>query len=201
MIDVVKEPHTSIFSGPTGCGKTERVLHLLENEYRQHFENIIILCSSLRWNKTYLERSWIWKEDFIFCIEPGDNLSNLISGLSSRFAGETSLFIIDDMISSDLLDKRRSSLIELACSGRHKKHSMWILTQSYCAIPTTVRRQTKQLFIWYPKARHDMRFIHEENEVLTDAELTSAKNTLKNSKHACLFLKIEHPRAWSIIND
>ena len=59
-------PHTSIFSGPTSCGKTQRALDLLENEYKNHYENIVILCSTLRENKTYLERPWIWEEPFVW---------------------------------------------------------------------------------------------------------------------------------------
>ena len=38
----VQEPHTSMFSGPTNSGKTKKVLNLIEQEYRDHFENIII---------------------------------------------------------------------------------------------------------------------------------------------------------------
>ena len=52
--------------GPTSCGKTQRVLDLIEEAYRHHFDNIIILCPTLRWNKTYLDRAWIWKDDYVF---------------------------------------------------------------------------------------------------------------------------------------
>ena len=82
MLDVVKISHTAIFTGPTGCGKTQRVLDLIQKEYRGHFENIVILCSTLRWNKTYLERPWIWKDSFVFCIEPKDKLFEWIEKLS-----------------------------------------------------------------------------------------------------------------------
>ena len=47
MPSYVKSAHTAIFSGPTGCGKTKRVLDLIEHEYRHHFENIVILCPTL----------------------------------------------------------------------------------------------------------------------------------------------------------
>jgi len=48
----VKDPHTAIFSGPTSCGKTRRMLDLIEQEYKRHFDNIVILYPTLRWNKT-----------------------------------------------------------------------------------------------------------------------------------------------------
>jgi len=71
----VQELHTAIFSGPTGCGKTQRMLDLIEQECKGHFENIIILCPTLRWNKTYLDRPWIWSDDYVFLVVPNGNLS------------------------------------------------------------------------------------------------------------------------------
>ena len=53
MINVVKKPCTAIFTGPTGCGKTKLMLDLLENEHKHNYENIVILCPTLRWNETY----------------------------------------------------------------------------------------------------------------------------------------------------
>ena len=33
MAGYIKEPHTAIFIGQTGCGKTHLVLELIENQY------------------------------------------------------------------------------------------------------------------------------------------------------------------------
>ena len=38
MIGYIKEPHTSIFIGQTGCGKTHLVLELIEKEHSKHFD-------------------------------------------------------------------------------------------------------------------------------------------------------------------
>ena len=38
-----KEPHTTIFTGPMGCGKTHLVLDLIEKEYKKHFDYIMII--------------------------------------------------------------------------------------------------------------------------------------------------------------
>ena len=97
------------------------------------------------------------------------------------------LFIIDDIIANESLDKRRQPLLELSISGRHRGHYLWLLTQSYSAIPKNLRRQAKAIFVWYPKERGDLKMIHDENDVLTDDELVVARNFLKKSKHACLY--------------
>ena len=96
------------------------------------------------------------------------------------------LFIIDDIIANESLDKRRQFLLELAILRRHRSHYLWLLIQSYTAIPKNLRRQAKVIFVWYPKERGDLKMIRDENDVLTDDELVVAKNFIKNSKHACL---------------
>lgn len=106
-MNYVKEPLTAIFSGPTSCGETQKVLVLIEREYKDHFENIAILCPTLQWNKTYLERSWVWKDDNVFCIEPKVNLFELVKKISKLFSGEETLFIVDDMIADETLDMKR----------------------------------------------------------------------------------------------
>ena len=53
MTDYIKEPHATVFIGPTSCGKSHLVLDLIEKEYNKHFEYIIIICPTLPWNKTY----------------------------------------------------------------------------------------------------------------------------------------------------
>jgi len=193
----VKDPHTAIFSGPTSCGKTQRVLDLIETEYRHHFDNIVILCSTIRWNSTYLERDWIWKDDYVFCIEPKDKLCDWIERLSEIFSGEETLFIVDDMIADETLDKRRTALLNLAISGRHRKHSLWLITQSYTTIPKNLRRQKKQLFLWYPSERPDLKLADEEINVIDQLEVV--KDQLKRGKHTCLYVRLEHPRSFQVL--
>ena len=89
------------------------------------------------------------------------------------------VLIINDIIANESLDKRRQPLLELSISGRHRGHYLWLLTQSYSAIPKNLRRQAKAIFVWYPKERGDLKMIHDENDVLTDGELAIARNFLK----------------------
>ena len=50
---VIKEPHMSLFVAPTGVGKTHLALDLLEKEYFNHFDFIIITCPTSTDNVTY----------------------------------------------------------------------------------------------------------------------------------------------------
>ena len=151
----MKEPHTALFVAPTGVGKTHLALSLLETEYRNHFDFIVIICPTLRHSYTYKSRSWVWNDpDVLYLyipIEPGNNLYYLIEKISNLLTGDKTLFLIDDIIANETLDKRRQPLLGLAISGRHMGHSLWLLTQSYTAVPNNIRRQAKMLYIWYPK--------------------------------------------------
>ena len=179
MIDYIKEPHTSIFIGQTGCGKTHLVLELIEKEYNKHFDYIVIICPTLlEINKTYHAKEWIKNDDKVWLVDPKDNLYQWIKKLSELLRFLDELFIMNDIIANKSLDKRRQLLLELSISGRHRRHYLWLLTQSYTAIPKNLRRQVKAIFVWYPKERADLKMIHDENYVLTDDELVVVRGIL-----------------------
>ena len=122
----------------------------------------------------------------------------LIEKISNLLAGSTTLFLIDDIIADETLDKPRQPLLELAISGRHSGQSLWLLTQSYTAVPNNIRRQAKMLYVWYPKNRTDLNTIHEESDVIGPEELARVKAELKRGKHTCLVMRMEHLRAYKI---
>ena len=69
----MKELHTALFVAPTGVGKTHLALNLLENEYRNHFDFIIIICPTLAHNSTYKSRGWVWNDPEVIPIQPDNN--------------------------------------------------------------------------------------------------------------------------------
>ena len=110
------------------------------------------------------------------------------------------LLIIDDIIANKDLDKRRQPLLELSISGRNRGHYLWLLTHSYKGIPKKLREQAKAIFVWYPKARIDLKMIHDENDVITDDELVVARDFLKSKKYRCLYIRSEYPRGFRLLN-
>ena len=200
MTDYIKEPHTTIFTGPTRCGKTHLVLDLIEKEYNKHFDYIIIICPTLRWNKTYDVRDWIKNDDKVWLIVPKDKLYQWSEKLLQLLANSETPFIIDDIIADESLNKRRQSLLELAISGRYREHYLWLLTQSYSGIPKNLRRQAKSIFVWYPKERADLKMIHDESNVLTDDELVVVSDFLRNSNHARIYIRNEYPRGFKLLS-
>ena len=113
-----KFAHSAMFIGVTAYGKTEILLRLLETEYKNHFEFIVILCPTILDNKTYLSRKWIHdnKNVFIMCDVEG-KLNEWIKLFKNTLKGYQTLFIIDDCSAEGEINKKRDALSELAFSG------------------------------------------------------------------------------------
>ena len=106
LTDYIKKPHTTIFTSPTVCGKTHLVLHLIGKEYNKHFDYIIIICATLQWNRTYNSKDWVKIDDKVWLVEPKDKLYQWIEKLSQLLACSKTLFIIEDIITDEGVDKK-----------------------------------------------------------------------------------------------
>ena len=157
------------------------------------------MCPKLRENSIYHAKEWIESDNKVWLVDPKDNLYQWIKKLSQLLRFFEVLFIIDDIIANESLDKRRQPLLELSISGRHRGHYLWLLTVLFCHTKN-LRRQAKAIFVWYPKERGVLKMIHDENDVLTDDVLIVAKILLKKSKHACLYIRNEFPRGFRLLN-
>ena len=108
----MKEPHTALFVAPIGVGKSHLALSLLENKYRNHSDFIVIICPTLRYNSTYRNRSWVWNDPDVIPTEPGNQLYYLIENISNLLTGDKTLFLTDDIIAHETLDKCQFNLIQ-----------------------------------------------------------------------------------------
>ena len=71
-------------------------------------------------NETYRSRGWVLTDPEIILIEPDNNLYYWIEKISNLLAGSKPLFLIDDVIADEALEKRCQPLLELAISRRHR---------------------------------------------------------------------------------
>ena len=53
--------------------------------------------------------------------------------------------------------------------------------------------------VWYSKNRVYLKVIHDENNVLKDDELVVVRYFLRKSKHACLYIRNEHPHKFKVL--
>eukprot|EP00745_Piridium_sociabile_P030731 TRINITY_DN50_c0_g3_i1.p3 TRINITY_DN50_c0_g3~~TRINITY_DN50_c0_g3_i1.p3 ORF type:complete len:204 (+),score=7.22 TRINITY_DN50_c0_g3_i1:2805-3416(+) len=194
---MTKEPHCSLICGQTGCGKTIFVLDLLQTVYRNHFEHIVIFCPTLKYNKSYRERKFIWSDDEIYVVDPSNKLSECLEYFYRLFEGTTTLFIIDDCSAERDMVKKRNTLAKLAFSGRHAGISIWILTQKYNSVLKDFREQLKIIILFFMKDRHSFEDCLIENDVIESKEqMVKIKQQLKVNRFCKLVLKTDNPTQY-----
>ena len=190
-----------MFVGVTACGRTEFLLQLLETLYKNHFEFIVILCPSISDNKTYLSRKWILddKNIFIVCDMEG-KFNELIKLFKNALKGYQTLFIIDDCSAEGEINKKLEALSELAFSGRHINHSLWVLTQKYNSVSKDVRDQIKCLCLFFTKDRDSFEDCLRENDVIHDKnERDRLKKCLQDRPYSEPILKCYQPTGYYLL--
>ena len=83
---------------------------------------------AILYNETYLSRKWMLddKNVLIVCDVEG-KLNEWIKLFKNMLKSYQKLFIIDDCSAEGEINKKRDALSELAFSGRHRNHSLWVL--------------------------------------------------------------------------
>ena len=194
-----KEPHSAIICGMTGCGKTKFVLDLLEGPYRGRFDYVVILCPTIRHNKAYLERPWVWTDDELYVLDPGERLHDYLRALYRVFQGHQTLYIIDDMAASKQLTKKKDMLSELAFSGRHAEQSVWVLAQRYNAVLKDLREQTRWVALFHCKDRDSFEECLRENDIIPADDRHAVRAQLAKKKHAKLILNTSQPSSYHVL--
>ena len=196
----LRQPHSAIICGQTGCGKTVFILDLLERQYRGVFEHIVIICPTLEYNQAYRERSWIKSDDEVYIIDPHDRLHDTIRAFYMIFKGESTLYIIDDCSASQALTKKKDMLSELAFSGRHAKQSVWVLTQKFNSVLTDLREQTQWIALFHCKDRDSFDECLRENDAIPREERAAIRGQLASRKYAKLVIQTAPPSAYRVID-
>lgn len=200
-----KDGHSAVIAGATGCGKTEFVLDLLEGPYKDYFKTIIILCPSIRHNKAYRGRPWLWETSpagspVVYMANPGGRLHDYLRVLYEIFQGKPTLYIIDDMSAEAALTKKKDMLSELAFSGRHAEQSVWVLSQRYNSVLKDLREQTRWVALFHMKDSYSFHDCLRENDVIrSPEEVANVRNQLAETKHSVLLLKTDSPSEYVIL--
>ena len=128
-MNLPKFPHSAMFVGVTVAVRPNSYLNCLKPYIRT------ILSPTILDNKTYLSSKWIFddKNVFIVCDVEG-KLNEWIKLFKNALKGHQTLFIIDDCSAEGEINKKRDALSELAFSGRHRNHSLWVLMQKYNSV-------------------------------------------------------------------
>ena len=110
------------------------------------------------------------------------------------------MFIIDDCSAEGEINKKRDAFSELAFSGRHRQHSLWLLTQKYNNISKDVREQIKWLCLFFTKDWDSFKDYLTENDVIPDKEERNRlKKCLQGRPYSKLILKCYQPTSCHLL--
>lgn len=189
-----------LISGITGCGKTHFVLDLLETEYRNKFDYIIIVCPTFLYNRTY-DRKFINSDPDIIPLVINDKLNDVLNKLIEKYKDkvEQTLIIIDDCANLYDAKLKATALTKLAFHGRHLNLSLWILTQKYNAIVKDFRENIRMLVLFYDKDKESRETAFKENDIgIRSSEKEAIVNTLKTNKNSKLIMQLYPPFHYQI---
>ena len=136
---------------------------------------------------------------FIVCDVEG-KLNEWIKLFKNTLKGHQTLFIIDDCSAEGEINKKQDALSELAFSGRHRNHSLWVLTQKYNSVSKDVREQIKWLCLFFTKYRDSLEDCLRENNVIPDKnERDRLKKCLQDRPYSKLILKCYQPTGYHLL--
>ena len=154
---------------------------------------------TVRHNKTYHQRPWIWADPEVYVVDPGKRLHDYLRAFYLVLQGKPTLYIIDDCSATKALSKKKDMLSELAFSDRHAKQSVRVLTQKYNYVPKDLREQTRWVALFHCKDRDSFKDCLRENGVIpTREERALVRQQLAETKHAKLLLKTDQPAAYMV---
>ena len=160
--------HSAIICGQPGCGKTVFVLDLIEGPYRGFFRHIVVLCPTIRHNKTYQQRPWIWTDPKVYVLDLGKRLHDYLRVFYQVFIGEPTLYLIDDCSGTKALTKKKVMLS--AFSGRHAAKASGSSPRKYNSVLKDLREQTRWVALFHCKDRDSYEDCLRENDVISTRE-------------------------------
>ena len=201
-MDPMNIPFNTLISGPTNCGKTKYLTELLSNEFRFKFDCIVLLCPTFRHNKTWNRCSFVENDkDFLVFSSKQDQINRYLKLMSNVYEGTNTLIILDDCAVSKDVKQKTSELVELVFSGRHKRISLWVITQQITSIAKPFRENVAVLILFFTTSAKDMKFIFDKYVyALPKDEIKDMIKEMKKVKYSHLDFSLIHPYEIKLIN-
>lgn len=189
-------PLNALITGPTGSGKTEFLMQLLEGPYRNKFEYIVLVCPTFKDNLAY-DKGWLYSDEQVVVVVPpwgGGDISLLLKLLHLTYAGTSTLIVLDDCAASKDVKVRTDELASLAFSGRHLQLSIFILTQQYTSIMKLFRDNIGLLVVFYsPSKENNKQIIREYGMELSEDRVSAIIKYLREVPYSRLVFRLRPP--------
>ena len=188
-----------IIAGMTACGKTHYLLKMLEEEYKNHFDHIFIVCPTFEDNKTYQNWEYLKDPDVFAIACDHDKVEGVLRDIVKFAKNTNSLVILDDCAASKDVKNKTSELVKLAFSGRHIGLSTIVITQQLTSIAKPYRMNVSKLVTFYSSRKDDRRDMFENHLDVSKYEQQKILDALKSKKYARLEILTVHPYTHKVV--
>jgi len=160
-MDPSKIPFNVLTVGPTNSGKSSFVVEQLYGPFRFKSDNIVLICPTFAYNKTYHRIGENDPRMFVLICEH-HNVEKWLNRMKWLFEGTNTLIIPDDCAVSKDVKGRTCELVNLAFSGRQFGICVWVLTQNFTAISHSFRMNAEVIVLFYTPSAKSMKAIFED---------------------------------------
>jgi hypothetical protein len=154
----------TLFIAPTGVGKTNLIINLLDRPrfYKDKFDKVVLFSN------TYFTDS-IWKscktieEENVYTDYSDECLQEIIDEQEEAIKNEepiNCLIIFDDIIQQ--INKGKSLINNLVMRNRHYYITIWITTQKYSRVSLSIRNNISYFVLFGIKNKKEKEFIINE---------------------------------------
>ena len=192
-------PFHMIIAGMTACGKTHYLVKMLEEEYKNYFDYIFIVCPTFEDNKTYQNWEYLKDPDVFAIACDHDKVESVLLDIVKFAKNTNSLVILDDCAASKDVKNRTSELVKLAFSGRHIGLSTIVITQQLTSIAKPYRMNISKLVTFYSSHKDDRRDMFENHPDVSKYEQQKILDALKSKKYARLEILTVHPYTHKVV--
>lgn len=177
-----------IICGPSGVGKTNIIINLLEDANGLRFENVYIYSKSLFQPKYKYLGKLLSSIDGVDCYMYSSN----DEVIPIDEVKPNSVFIFDDVVTS-----KQKNIQIYFCMGRHKGIDLFYLTQSFAHIPKHLIRENANLIVLFQQDDMNLRHVYNNYGIASDMTFDKFKeictNCWQTEKHGFLVICTENP--------
>lgn len=177
-----------IICGPSGVGKTNVIINLLEDPNGLRFENVYVYSKSLFQPKYMYLKKVLTGVKGMGCYFYSSNDDVIPIG----DVKPNSVFIFDDVI-CDKQDNMRAYF----CMGRHKGVDSFYLSQSYAHIPKHLIRENANLIVLFRQDDMNLKHVYNDYSISIDMPFEKFKEMClkcwSSDKHGFLVIDTDSP--------